>query len=176
MAFLDAIADKFDIDPTGEDEADACGVDGNCDDGDCDGVAEDVNPDCVQTISGPTGKKNEVDPRYVVFEADILAAGVSCTPAVFVVTKQLSSGKGKNATQKYAPDACDIATTWAGGSLAGMITLNPGLSVIDRVTNDLISGPHGPILATASSAICSCAALSRPRHHWTLTASRSLIT
>ena len=141
-------ADDFEFDPTGEDEANAGGVDGNCDDNDCDGVAEDDNIDCKTTISGPTGKKNMVDPRYVVFEADNLAAGVSCTPIVFVITKQLSSGKGKNATQTFAPDECDIATTQVGGSLAGMITLNPGLSVIDRVTNELVSGPHGPILAT----------------------------
>ncbi len=51
-----------------------------------------------------------------------------------VVTKKLSSGKGKNASQTYAPDTCDDATTQDGGSVA-VITLASGLSVLHVETS-----------------------------------------
>lgn len=147
LSFLNVIADIFNTDPDGEDEADDS-VDGICDDTDCDGVVADPSSNCPVTISGPTLKKNKIDPRYIEIEADTLDADVSCDTTVYVVTKQLSGGKGKNAMTSYEPDQCDVALTDGGADLIDAIGLNRGVNVYVRDTNAIVSGPHGPILAT----------------------------
>ena len=142
LAFLDVIPDKFEFDPDGEDEAD--GIDGACGDGDCDGVV--AGPPCTATISGPTIKKNQIDLRYIVVEADALARGATCSTTVYVATALITGGgKGKKATQTFEPSTCDSALTDGGGPITNPVILNQGVMIIEKDTDTFVSGPHGAI-------------------------------
>ncbi|MHA1529214.1 MAG: hypothetical protein ACTSVG_09340 [Alphaproteobacteria bacterium] len=134
LTFLDTLPDGFRLSAFAEDALVGCvGTD-------CDGVVEGV--DCIVTVSGPAGKKNVIDPRYVTVEPDGLEASALCTTTVFVETTN-GGGKGKKAGT-FVPKACEIADT-SGGTLTNTVTLNDGVMIFDAATSNLLAGPIGSI-------------------------------
>ena len=128
----------WELDPVGEDDADACA------DGVCDGVSAEAT--CLATISGPTIKKNQIDPRFIVIEPNGLAANETCRTTVYVVTRPASGeGKGKKTVQQFEPTVCEMADTDGGGSVINTVTMNEGVKTFDPATNELLSGPIGAI-------------------------------
>ena len=96
------------------------------------------------TVSGPTAKKNTVDPRYVTIDPGGLAPSAFCTTTVYVETVTTGSSKGKNAST-FEPRTCEVADTNDGGALTNTIALNDGVKSFDGTANDLPLGPVGSI-------------------------------
>jgi len=134
LALLDILPDGLRLSADAENALAVCIGD------ECDGVV--VSGSCLVTVSGPKGKKNIIDPRYVTIEPDGLVASELCTTTVYVETTN-GGGKGKKAGT-FVPKACEFADT-SGGTLTNTVALNGGVMVFDKITNDLLAGPVGSI-------------------------------
>ena len=131
----------------GEDEDDTEGIDGDCDDGTCDGVTVD-NAYCTATVSGPVDNKGNTDARLILIEADALPGTEMCKTKIYLSTVLISKAKGIHPAV-YAPENCHEAKNFDTTDLVLPIPMNPGPTVIDDEGVDqgmVLSGPHDPIV------------------------------
>jgi hypothetical protein len=134
MATLTSVQEGFELDDTGEDQADGCA------DGVCDGVASDGT--CTVTLSGPPAKKGDPDLRYIAIEADSLAQDAVCSVQIFVRSVAGDGNrKGRN-SGGFFPTSCMIADT-SDSILTDTIPLSSGARVFDEPTNSLLAHIKG---------------------------------
>ena len=141
LIFFDAVPAEYDLDPEGEDRADASD-DNVCDDSDCNGIAEDANGKCTVTADIPNGAKpghggdkgrSKLEPELLSIDASGLLDGDNCTTTVYVMT-DLGDHK-----KMYTPTSCPV-------------DLNSGVKVFDVTRNLLLQDDDQLVFVTTPNA------------------------